>query len=422
MPKITKRLVDSLRPEPGRDLVLWDSELRGFGLRLKPTGAGAFIVQYRNSHGRSRRMTLGRIGVITPDEARNLARDALAGVAKGADPVHDRREAYAAETVAELCERYMEAARAGLVTTRFGRAKRSSTISIDAGRISRHIVPILGAKVANSLTRADVQRMADAIAAGKTAATIKTKARGIARVTGGAGTATRIVGLFGGIWTWAEKRGFVSGTNPAHGLDLRSDQAGDRVVSVQELARLGAELRKREAEVPMACAALRLIALTGLRRGEAYGLRWSEVDLDSDCLRLAESKTGRSMRAIGRAAVQHLRSVPRLHDELVFPGKPGTGPADLKKQIAAIFDAAGLNDARGHDLRRTFASVAADEGYSDATIGELLGHARRGVTARHYIRRPDYALVAAADKVAARIGAAMNGAAAEAILFHGAEA
>lgn len=158
----------------------------------------------------------------------------------------------------------------------------------------------------------------------------------------------------------------------------------------------------------MACAALRLIALTGLRRGEAYGLRWSEVDLDGSCLRLADLKTGRSMRAIGATAVRHLRSILRLHDELVFPSRSGAGPADLKKQISALFDAAGLHDARGHDLRRTFASLAADEGYGDATIGELLGHARRGVTARHYIRRPDAALVAAADRVAERIAASID--------------
>lgn len=159
----------------------------------------------------------------------------------------------------------------------------------------------------------------------------------------------------------------------------------------------------------MACAALRLIALTGLRRAEAYGLRWSEIDLDGECLRLADSKTGRSMRAIGQAAILHLRSIPLLHNELVFPNKLGTGPADLHKLIGTFFDSAGLPDARGHDLRRTFASTAADEGYSDATIAELLGHARRGVTARHYIRRPDGALVAAATRVAQVISAALNG-------------
>jgi hypothetical protein len=94
---------------------------------------------------------------------------------RGGDPSAQRHEAREALTVAEICERYLEAVRAGLVATRFGRAERSSTIAIDEGRVSRHIVPLLGAKMANSLTRADVQRMADAIAAGKTAATVKTK-------------------------------------------------------------------------------------------------------------------------------------------------------------------------------------------------------------------------------------------------------
>jgi integrase len=80
----------------------------------------------------------------------------------------------------------------------------------------------------------------------------------------------------------------------------------------------------------------------------------------------------------------------------------------LVKRIAALFNEAGLHDARGHDLRRTFASLAADEGYSDATIGELLGHARQGVTRKHYIRRPDAALIAAADRVSSRIASLLD--------------
>jgi integrase len=408
MAKITKRVVDALKPAEGRDVFTWDSELKGFGVRMKPSGAASFLVQYRTPQGQTRRLAFGKVGTLTPDEARTKARKLLADVEDGNDPSAQRHETRQALTVAELCERYMEAAKAGLVSTRFGRAKRQSTIEIDEGRISRHIVPLLGARVAGSLTRHDVQRMADGIAAGKTAATIKTKPRGVARVTGGAGNATRIVGLLGGVWTWAEKRGFVTGSNPCHRLELRADRAEDRVLSAEELARLGDILRKHEAEAPMAVAALRLIALTGLRRGEAYGLRWGEVDPDGSCLRLAETKSGRSMRAIGHAAVEHLRSLPRLHDQLVFPNKPGSGPADLKKQIGALFNAASLHDARGHDLRRTFASFAAEEGYGDGVIGELLGHARRGVTARHYIRRPDAALVAAADQVSGRIASMLD--------------
>jgi integrase len=164
-----------------------------------------------------------------------------------------------------------------------------------------------------------------------------------------------------------------------------------------------------------------LIALTGLRREEACGLRWQEIDAASGCLRLEATKTGRSLRPVGQAALQVLANIPRGQSERVFPNREGRGSAALKKTIAALFDEAGLSDARSHDLRRTFASLAADEGYGDATIAELLGHARRGVTARHYIRRPDAALIAAADRIASRIAASLDGRGAEVVEFRAAQ-
>lgn len=407
MPKLTKRVIGALQPKPDRDLFAWDSELRGFGLRLKPSGVGAFIIQYRTPQGRTRRLAFAKLNTLTPDEARTKARSLLAEVVDGADPSAERHQKRTAMTVAELCEDYLEAARAGNVTTRFHRTKRPTTVAIDEGRVSRHIAPLLGSKIAGELTRVDVQRMCDAIACGKTAATIRTKARGVARVTGGAGTATRVAGLLGGILTWAEKRGLVNGPNPVRGLDLRADGAKDRVLSRDELAALGKAIKAEPSH--LAANALKLIALTALRRGEAYGLRWREIDFGASCLRLEVTKSGRSTRPIGTAAIQHLKSLPMLHDEWVFPNRSGEGPAELKKPIAAIFDAAGLKNARGHDLRRTFASLAAECGYSDATIGELIGHAKRGVTEKHYVRRMDAALIAAADQVAERIAAAMDG-------------
>jgi len=250
--------------------------------------------------------------------------------------------------------------------------------------------------------------MVDAIAQGKTAGTFKGKPRGRAVVTGGTGTAARVVELLGGIWSWAEKRDLVPGGSPTRGVETVRGGAKDRVLSGDELQALGRALDHGQARSPMAASGLRLIALTGLRREEACGLRWGEFDAASCCLRLAETKTGRSMRPIGRSARELLAKLPRLSDEWVFPNRSGTGRAELKSEIAEIFNSAGLTDARSHDLRRTFASIAANEGYSDATIGELLGHARRGVTQRYYIRRPDAALVAAADRIGDRIAAAME--------------
>lgn len=407
--KITKRLIDSLTPLPDSDLFIMDTDDRGFGFRLKPSGAGSYFVKYWIKDGPLRRDARHTIADrrAAPDEARAKARTLLAQVALGADPSAKRREERAALTVEQLCEQYLEAARAGLVLTRFGKPKRASTVAIDEGRVSRHIAPTIGGKVADKLTSGDVQRMVDAITKGETAGRFRTGPRGLARVDGGAGTAARVVELLGGIWTWAGKRELVSSPNPARGVDRHRGDAQDRVLSPEELARLGAVMRRHDTERPMAVVALRLIALTGLRREEACGLRWREVDAANSCLRLESTKTGKSFRPIGATALEVLGALPRS-SEFVFPNRDGTGSAEMKKKFAAIFDAAGLSDARAHDLRRTFATRVEEEGYSSATAGELLGHARRGVTEKHYIRRPDAALIAAADRVSARIAAALD--------------
>lgn len=386
---------------------MWDDELTRFAFRMKPSGAGSYVIVYRTRQRKQRQMLVGRLGVVTPEQARANAKAMLAEVDFGRDPAEAREQDRDAITVEGLCAKYLEAAHAGLVKTRFGKPKKASTIAIDEGRVARHIVPLIGQKLARDLRRADVQIMADAITQGKTAIEIKTKARGVARVTGGAGTAARVVELLGGIWSWAEKRSIVSGPSPVTGVERSKGDAKDRVLTGEELARLGNALREQAAARPAAVAALRLIALTGLRREEACALRWDEVSFSESCLRLKDTKTGKSMRPIGKRALDFLSTLPRVN-QFVFPGRSDDKSADLKKHLAALFDGAGLSDARSHDLRRTFASTAADMDYGDATIGEMLGHAKRGVTAKHYIRRPDAALVEAATRVSDRIAAALD--------------
>ena len=144
-----------------------------------------------------------------------------------------------------------------------------------------------------------------------------------------------------------------------------------------------------------------------MRPGEAASLRWAEIDHDLQVITLGDSKTGRSKRPIGRAALEVINSIDRISDEWVFPATRGEGSASLKKPLASLFTHAGL-DATPKALRSTFASVAADMGYSGGTIGEMLGHARQGVTERHYIRRIDAVLVAAADDVSKAIESLMR--------------
>jgi hypothetical protein len=234
---------------------------------MKPSGAAAFIIQYRNAEGKTRRHAIGKLGTLAPEEARRLAREKLASVAAGEDPSAQRRSARVSITVAELCDEYLKAARAGLVIVgRFKRPKRASTVAIDEGRVSRHVKPLIGAERADKLTRQAVQRMADAIAQGKTAGVFKTGKRGKAVVTGGVGTAARVVELLGGMWTWGEKRGLVSGQNPAHDVETGRGDPKERVLSVAELVAFGQVLRERAVVRPAAVAARRLIAITGLRR------------------------------------------------------------------------------------------------------------------------------------------------------------
>jgi integrase len=406
MARLTKRTVDAAKPR-GADYFIWCGVTPGFGVRVYPTGKKVFVSQVRVGRA-TRRVKIGVFGPYTVDQARRRADEIHRAAGEGRDPQREKVHERDAITVAELCEEYMKAARAGLVITRFRRPKRSATVAIDEGRVSRHIKPLIGHRKAQHVIRADVQRMVDAITQGKTTGVFLGRPRGKAVVTGGKGTAARVVELLGGIYSWAEKRGLVAGPIPTRGVETARAVAKDRVLNGTELASLGKALAVNKSKFPSAVAALRLIALTGLRREEAGGLRWVEIDERGQCLRLDGSKTGRSTRAIGAPALDLLRTLPRLSDTWVFPNGNRAGSADIKKSIAFLFDAAGLRDARSHDLRRTFASIAADEGYGDATIGELLGHARRGVTARHYIRRPDAALIATADRISARIAVALD--------------
>jgi integrase len=408
MTALTKRSVDAAAPRE-TEYLLWCDRLPRFGLRVYPTGRKVYVAQVRVGKA-LRRVKIGPHGVYTVEQARKRAEDIIRAAAEGRDPQREKQEARKALTVAELCDLYLDAARAGLVMTRFGRPKRASTLAIDEGRIARHIKPLIGAIVAKRLRRADVQRMADDIAAGKTAGTVKTKPRGVAVVTGGTGTAGRVVELLGGVCSWAAKRDLAPDINPAHGVERARGAPKDRVLAAAEMRRLGNAIRGYEATEPMTAAVVRLIALTGLRRGEACGLRWSEIDELGQCLRLAETKTGRSTRPLGKAALDLLRGLPHEDDaEFVFPRADGAASAEMKRPMAAIFRAAGLGDAHPHDLRRTYASTAANLDYGDATIAELLGHARRGVTERHYVRRSDPVLIGAADAVAAKIAGMLDG-------------
>jgi hypothetical protein len=234
--KLTKRAVDAA-PSGTKDAFLWDNEVRGFGLKVTPAGKRIYILQTR-LRGRLRRFTIGTHGSPwTPDLARERAHDLLGSIVRGVDPLDEKREANSDLSMADLCDLYLREGCGG---------KKQSTIALDKSRIERHVKPLLGKKRLRELNRGDLERFMMDVAAGKTATDERTRKRGRAIVTGGRGTATRVMGMLGAALQFAVDRG-LRVDNPARGVRRYPDRRLERFLTSDELSRLAGSFAAAEA-------------------------------------------------------------------------------------------------------------------------------------------------------------------------------
>lgn len=412
---LTKQVVDRAAPKATRYDV-WDSKLAGFGLRIEVSGTKTFIARYRaDGGGRTaprRFTTIGRFGALTVEEARKQARAVLGAAAKGEDPAGERQAKRREMTVSTLIELYEAEGCFVQRGIRQGVPMKPRTKAYTTGRLRHHVLPLLGHKRVSEVGVTEIERFVRDVTEGKTARDEKVAPRKRIIVRGGEGAARKVFRDFSAVLSFAKRRGIVA-TNPCNDAAVRkTDNKRERYLTLDEVRRLGEAFDHLEAEGAnaKAIAIARLWALTGCRRDEISGLRWSEIDFDRGLLILAESKTGKSVRPLGTAAIALLKGLSRNSDSVfVFPAELGTGHYQGTKRLwPKVTTRAKLPGVTPQTLRHTMGSTAISTGEALALTGAILGHANPRSTAiyAHVQNDPSRR---AANRVTKVLAAALSG-------------
>jgi len=352
-------------------------------------------------------MVLGSVGTLTPDEARDAAKKILAAAALGDDPAASRSRARKIPTFREFAERY-------LAEEAVAKLKPKTVVNYRI-YLHKHAIPDIGSTKLDMVTPSDIAKLHRRIG--------QTKPM----------TANRVVECLGSVYRYAATCGLVRrGHNPAAHIEAFREQRRERLLTSEELARLGDAIREAETTGipwrvdekkptakhvpkkrritnirPHAAAALRLLIVTGARLREILGLKWNYVDFERGLLLLPDRKTGGKTIVLNAPALAVLSELPRIGEFVIVGDDPESPRHDLNRPWRLVCKRAGLDGVRLHDLRHTHASVGAGAGLGLPIIGKLLGHSQASTTQRyaHFAADP---LRRASDKIAGRIAAAVG--------------
>lgn len=408
--KLSKRTVDAIAAGP-LPAIQYDGELRGFGVRIGTSGSLSWFIEYRPGAG-GRRVSKKRFYFgsreFTPEQARQTARELLATVALGGDPMKDRIRERQSLNFSEFAERYLsEEAEVKL---------KPGTIANYRIAIRKHAVPDLGRIKLDKISTADLARLHTKIGKSSTV------------------NANRTMECISSIFRYAATCNIVSvGHNPTKGIRAFRENRRERFLSSEELARLGEAIREAETvgtpyeideSKPSAkhapkpenrrikidvytAAAFRLLILTGARLREILHLKWEYVDFQRGLLLLPDSKTGRKAIVLNAPALGVLHGLSRAGSFVIASENSDRPRADLNRPWRTISKRAGLEGVRLHDLRHTHASVGAAAGLSLPIIGKLLGHTQASTTQRYAHLAAD-PLRRASDEIAHALVAQMG--------------
>ncbi len=387
--KLTKSRIDRLQYAKvgNKQDIRWDDALPGFGVRVYPSGKIAFVITYRVA-GRKHIMALGRYGVITLDQARDKARKTLAHVLDGQDPLEVRQKVARGETIKALCEAYM---------ARHAKPHKKSW-SDDERRIRKYILPAWGNLKVGSIKRADV-------------AALHSKIGETHRYE-----ANRVVEQLSKMFELAQRWGFVDegALNPARGIDHYKEQKRDRWVTPEELPRLARAIDKEPN--PYVRGALWLYLLMGLRKRELLRAKWEEIDWTRKEIRMPATKADRTHYVpLSEPVLVVLQTlIEQEGNPYLLPGKKqGRHLVNIDKPWCRVRKAAGVEDVRLHDLRRTVGSWLAQAGNSLHLIGRVLNHSSQATTAVYARFGQDHVRQALEDHGKRLMGVARKAPAAE---------
>jgi len=351
--KLTNKAIKSFTYAGGWD-VRWDDAVTGLGLRVYPSGKKAFVLSYR-AGGRKRLMALGPFGVLTVEQARDLARKHLVAVREGEDPLDQKRRQGQGETFGGLAEAYIE---------RHAKVHKRSWLE-DEERLRRHIPSSWQSRRADWITRADIAGLHAKIGADRPY------------------EANRLLSLLHLMFRLGAQWGFLEegAPNPAVGIKRFKEHKRKRWVRPGELPALAKEIDNEPNTYVR--AALWLYLLTGLRKRELLQARWEDIDWDRTQLRLPETKSGEEQAiALSAPAIAILQATPKLPENpYILPGaRKGRHLVNINKPWGRIRKAAGLDDVRLHDLRRSVGSWMSESGVDLNTIKDALRHSNIGTS------------------------------------------
>ncbi|HET7020531.1 MAG TPA: tyrosine-type recombinase/integrase [Xanthobacteraceae bacterium] len=384
--RITKRLVDALQATD-RDYIIWDSELPGFGLRVRPSGSKSYIVQYRAGRGRkapSRRITIATPSKLPPDQARGFAKGIIGDVARNDDPAADRTRKRREMTIREVGALYL----ADHVKAHNKPSWASEIESI----LNTRILPAFGTKRIGDLNRADIKRWHSRMAASPY-------------------RANRCLAVLRKMLSMAQREWEMRADNPAIGIKPFPEERRERFFGPEELKAMGrwlAEVEQDGSEHGAFILATRLMLLTGMRLGEVTSAHWSDVDLSANLIRLRDAKSGARTVPLNSQAVAFLANAQRRGRYVcgLNAGNDVMTRFDYHAFWRRLKKATGLANARPHDCRHTVATFGAMVGGTAFTLRDLLGHKTVAITAGYVARTVD-PIRALSEDVGGRIGAAL---------------